>query len=62
MADLISYKLGISLDDTNLLISVAGNIRIGQASGDTGLSYYIDVVVGSIDINRDFYDLVVLLT
>jgi len=36
MADLISYKLGISLEDTNLLISVAGNIRIGQAS-DAGI-------------------------
>lgn len=32
MADFISYKLGIPLEDTNLLISVAGNIRIGQAA------------------------------
>jgi len=42
MADFLCCKLRISIEEATLLISIAGNVRIGQADGcDAGVSVFV---------------------
>jgi len=42
MADFLSYKLGVSLEEATLLVSIAGNVRIAQ---DAEANYDVSVYV-----------------